>query len=652
MLRPSLISPDTLLNRARSTLALPSLPLFMISPLPVSLQDRLSSGPIVIDGPLDASLAAAGYSESPVEIYNLRQPLIIEQLHTAFINAGAEIIQSNTRGANSLTLAPFKLDDKVYEINRKGVWLARTAAVGRAWVAGTVGPVGRFLAPVGTLKPDEVRGAFTVQIQALLDGNCDLLLLKSFIDLDELEMALDAARRLSNDIPIIVQKTFPEDGSVLSTDYPHRAAQRMQRYGVIAIGSNGTVGPNRMLTIVRSVKGAAEVPLSAQPDIGIPTLVDGRPVYNATVEYVASSVRALVDAGCTIVGVDGGALPEHVRAIAEAVRGIEVGSPPVKPRKEKMGGGDESVHGAEPTAFRRELGKRPLVTVELDIPRGLEMEELYEGAAFLRTCGVDAVNISDGARARLRVNPVMISARIQERTGMECITHMACRDRTMVGLQSDLLGAHTLGVRNILAVTGDPAHIGDFPYATSVYDVDAVGLIRAARRMNEGEDLMGNPIGTPTNFLIACAVNPVADDLEREIDRLARKAEEGAMVAFTQPLFEPEALARFLDRTRSLSIPIMLGIIPLRGARHAEFLHHEVPGMTIPDHIQHRMRTAEDAMAEGVAIAVEFLESVRGMEERIGGVYIMPPHKKLEMVVEILERSGLRRTPAHADIPR
>jgi len=616
-----------------------------------TIQERIASGPIVIDGPLDASLAASGYSESPIEIYNLRHPGIIERLHSAFIDAGAEIIQSNTRQANPLTLAPYKLDDKVYEINRKGVWLARTAAVGRAWVAGTVGPVGRFLAPVGTLKPDEVRSAFTVQVQALLDGNCDLLLLKSFIDLDEMEMALAAARRLSSDIPIIAQKTFPEDGSVLSTDYPHRAAGRMQREGVIALGSNGTVGPNRMLTIVRSLAGAAGVPLSAQPDIGIPTLVDGRPVYNATVEYVADSVRALVDAGCTIVGVDGGALPEHVRAIAEAVQGKGVGAPAIKPRKERISGGDEQLSPAEPTLFRRRLGKRPLVSVELDIPRGLDMKELYEGAAFLRTCGVDAVNISDGARARLRVNPVMISARIQERTGMECITHMACRDRTMVGLQSDLLGAHTLGVRNILAVTGDPAHIGDFPYATSVYDVDAIGLIRAARRMNEGEDLMGNPIGTPTNFLIACAVNPVADDLEREIDRLARKTEEGAMVAFTQPLFEPEALAHFLDRTRSIAIPIMLGIIPLRGARHAEFLHHEVPGMTIPDHIQERMRTAGDAMAEGVAIAVEFLESVRGMEERIGGIYIMPPHKKLAMVVEILEQSGLRRTAAQTNAP-
>lgn len=592
-------------------------------------------------GSVEAVLRARGHSEHPVEVYNLKNPLLIESVISEFIDAGAGIVQSNTGAANALALAPFKLDDKVYEINRKGIWLARTAALGRAWVAGTVGPVGRFLAPVGQIRPDDAREAFAAQIHALVDGECDLLLFKSFIDIDELELALDAAAHIAPDMPIIAHKTFPEDGAVLATEYPHQIARRLNRPGVLAIGSNGTVGPNRMLGIIRSLYGATDAILSAQPDIGIPTLVDGKPVYNATTEYVASSMRNLVESGVTIVGVDGGALPEHVRAISEAISNAQVGTPKVKPRK---AGTDslETLRKVEPSRFCGNLGNRFLVTVELDIPRGLDMNDVYSGAEYLGRYGIDAVNISDGARARLRINSVIISDQIQQRTGMECITHMACRDRNMVGLQSDLMGAHLLGVRNILAVTGDPAHIGDYPYATSVYDVDAVGLIRAASRMNRGLDLMGNPMGEPTNFLIACACNPVADDLDREVRRLERKADEGAVVAFTQPLFESEALARFLDRTDHIGIPIMLGIIPLRSQRHAEFLHHELPGMKIPDETQRRMRYADDHHAEGVSIAVDFLQSISDMRRRIAGIYVMPPLGRNEMIVEILDRSGIR----------
>lgn len=606
-----------------------------------SFVDRLHGGPIVIAGPVQAVLQARGNAERPVEVYNLKNPLLIERIIGEYIDAGAGIVQSNTGAANAVALAPYKLDDKVYEINRKGVWLARTAALGRAFVAGAVGPVGRFLAPLGQIPAEAARAAFAAQIHALVDAGPDLLLFKSFIDIDELELALEAASRIAPDIPIIAHKTFPEDGSVLVTDYPHQIARRLMKPGVVAIGSNGTVGPNRMLSIIRSLYGATDAILSAQPDIGIPTLVDGRPVYNATVDYVAASARNLVAEGVTIVGVDGGALPEHIRAISDAIAAMPVGHPEIKARKARISTEDPPL-SAPPSRFRENLGERFLVTVELDIPRGLDMTEVYEGAEYLGRHGIDAVNISDGARARLRINSVIVSNEIQRRTGMECITHMACRDRNMVGLQSDLMGAHILGLRNILAVTGDPAHIGDYPYATSVYDVDAIGLIRAVSRMNHGLDLMGNPIGQATNFLIACACNPVADDLEREIRRLERKRSEGAMVAFTQPVFEATSLALFLERTEHIGIPIMLGIIPLRNPRHAEFLHYELPGMKIPEEIQRRMRNAADHYQEGVSIAVDFLRSVRQMRSRIAGIYVMPPQKRNEMIVEILDRSGVR----------
>lgn len=613
-----------------------------------SLQERLRTGPIVIDGSIEAVLRTRGHYERPIEHFNLRNPLLIEQIHCEFIDAGAEIIQSNTACANPITLGPFNLADKVYEINRKGVWVARTASLKRAFVAGTVGPIGKFLTPIGKLQPEDVRSAFLTQIKGLLDGGCDLLLLKSFIDVDELEIAMDAAREISREIDIIAQRTFPEDAAVLATDYPHQVARRLARPGVIAIGSNGTVGPQRMLGIIKSLYGATDAILSAQPDIGIPTLVDGHPVYNATIEYVASAARTLVDNGVTVIGVDGGALPEHVRAIVGAVAEAKVGVPEIKQRKKKDHAGGDDLRESAPTRFQSNLGRKLLVTVELDVPRGLDMSSVYEGAEFLMRHGIDAVNISDGARARLRMNSITISHLVQQKTGMECISHLACRDRNMVGLQSELLGAHAVGVRNILAVTGDPAQIGDYPYATSVYDLDSIGLIRALKRMNEGRDLMGNPVGERTNFMISCACNPVADDMDREVARLERKCAEGATVAFTQPVFEAGALNDFLARIEHIPIKIMLGIIPLRTPSQAEFLHHEVPGMKIPEWIQRRIRSAADPTAEGANIAVEFLQEIREtLTRRMAGIYVMPPGKRFDMVIEILERASISElTPA------
>ena len=602
------------------------------------------SRPIVLDGSMKAALRAEGYGEDPIEIYNLKNPLLIERLHGLFIDAGAEIIQANTEGGNGLTLAPYKLDDKVYEINRKGVWLARTAALGKAYVAGVVGPVGKFFAPIGQLRPGDARDAYAAQIHALLDGRCDLLILKSFIDIDDLEIALEAARHVSQDVPIIAQKTFPEDGSVLASEYPRDIARRLEAHNVAAIGSNGTVGPQRMRSIVRALRSVTNGVLSAQPDIGTPTLVDGVPVYNATTEYVARSIEKLVKGGVAIIGADGGATPEYVQAISRAVQEMEVGLPEIKPRKKKTKS-NESQPEPTPSNFGQRLGNDFLITAEVGIPRGLDMRGVFEEAEYFKKIGVDAINIFDGARARLRISPITISYLVQQQVGIECVTHLACRDRNMVGLQAELLGAHSLGLRTLLAVTGDPTHIGDYPYATSVYDVDAIGLVRALKRMNEGLDLVGNPIGGPTRFTIACAVNPVAEDMDREIARLERKVEEGAEVAFTQPVFDCDTLFPFLERIEHIPIRIMLGLSLLSGTRHAEFLHHEVPGMTIPQTIQERLRHAEEPVSEGVNVTVEFLEDIGDMPEKIAGLYIMPPNHKEFMVKELLERTGLRKIP-------
>ncbi len=604
---------------------------------PLSFKERLQQGVVVADGSVQAELVRRGLNEFPPDVYNLKNPVVVEEIHRLFVDAGAELVQTNTRFANRFALASASLSDKVYEINRKGVWIARTIALHRAYVAGVIGPTGKILAPVGTLSREMAHQAFVEQIVALIDGGADVLMFKSFIDIDELEIALAAARFVKAEIPVIALKTFPEDGSVLATHYPREVAERLAKHDVIALGSNGTVGPQRMVSIMQAI-GDCGTPLCALPDIGIPTMVKGRPVYHADPAYVSEVAVRLVEQGVSIIGADGGATYEHIKAISEATRNVVVGSKHVAHKlvEEHEKSGDTA---DTRSAFGKNISKKFLWTVELDIPRGTDIEGLVEAAKYLQQHNFDAVNISDGARARLRMNPVAISHAIQQQSGMECITHIACRDRNMVALQSDMLAAHSLGIRNILAVTGDPAHIGDFPLATSVYDIDSIGLIRTLSRMNGGRDLSGNSLRTRTQFSICCAVNPVAEDLDHEIARLAQKAAEGCEVAFSQPMFELDLVERFRERSAHIPIRFMVGVIPLRTVRHAEFLHYEVPGMTVPAAIRERMRAAgpatEAASKEGVAIAVEFLQAASKLAD---GAYLMPPFKKYEMAVEIMQR--------------
>lgn len=603
----------------------------------VLFSDHLGREPIVTDGSMAIELPRRGYSERPCDRYNLAHPVVVERIYHDFLDAGATLLQSNTLHSNRYALESSMLSARVQELNRKGVWLARTSAHSRAAVAGVVGPTGRMMRPLGPLEPSDLLSCFAEQIGALLASGADLIMLKSFIDVDELDIAINAVRSLSTDVPIIALKSFPEDGSVLAGSYPADVAARITSHGVTVLGSNGTVGPQRMLSIIQSLRSSA-VPLCAQPDIGIPTIVDGVPTYNAEPAYVAEAARRLVENGAAIIGADGGASVEHVRAIADAVRGMQIGSAPLHVKQHARVDENTSVEDSR-SAFHRGLRERFLTTVELDIPRGLDMRSVIDGAQYLKDHGIDAVNISDGARARLRMSPIAISHLVEQATGIECITHLACRDRNMVGLQSEVLGAHALGLRNILAVTGDPTHIGDFPSATSVYDVDSIGLVRALGRMNTGRDLMGNPLGERTQFCISCAVNPAAEDLEREVDRLASKAAEGAHVAFSQPIFDEDLLMTFLDRIAHIDIAFLVGIIPLRTIRHAEFLHYEVPGMMIPAWARDRMRAAgadtERATAVGIDIAVELLQRIRS---RVHGVYLMPPFKKYDIAIRILHQ--------------
>lgn len=602
-----------------------------------AFQDILGKKPIIASGSIAMELSLRDKQDIPADIWNLKDPVTIESIYRDFVDAGATLLLTNTSKSNRLALDAFSLSDKVYEINRKAVWIARTAALRKALVAGVIGPTGHFFEPIGTLTNEEAHQVFAEQAMALLDSGADMIMLSSFIDIEELIIAIQAVRAVNPDILIIALKSFPEDGTVLATSYPADIAERLMKQNVMALGSNGIVGPQRMTDILRALSGST-LPLCILPDIAIPTLLEGRPRYNAEPNYVASVAVKLVKQGASIIGADGGATVEHIRAIAKAVEHIIPGSERVDPKPSKSID-IQPIESEDQTVFAQKIGKKFLTTVEVEIPRGLDMKSVLEAATFLKEHGIDAVNVFDGARARVRISPIAASQLITSQTGMECITHIACRDRNMVGLQSDLIGAYTLGIKNILAVTGDPTTIGDYPFATSVYDVDSIGLCRALNRMNQGLDLIGNALGRATQFTIACAANPCADDLTVEIKRLRKKVEEGAIIAFTQPIFDMETLLPFLERIKDLNIAIMLGIIPLRSARHADFLHYEVPGMIVPQWVRDAMQQAgNDAGEIGLNIAIDFLKQAK---EHVQGVYIMPPAKRYDMAIDMCKRSGI-----------
>ncbi len=601
-------------------------------------RERIKEGPIVGDGAMGTLLDLHGFDELPHEIQNIKNPDIVEKIHREYIAAGSEIIETNTFSANRLRLSQFHLQDHLKDINLRGTEIARRAAGDDVYVAGSVGPTGMLLEPIGKIKRQQARDAFREQIELLVQGGVDLIMLETFVSVQELDEALEVAKELT-DIPIVAQKAFAEDGAILSGSFPIDVINHLIEQGADVVGANCTVGPQRMFTIIRNAQKDGVV-LSAQPAAGIPTLLNGRSIYHTTPAYLAAYAKELVESGVTLVGACCGSTPDHIRAIAESVRGLKVGKPApraaVKSREHERSEPEQRYHveAARWSKFSRNVGKKFMTTVELDIPRGLDMSAVYEGAQFCLERKIDAVNITEGARARLRMSSIAISFQIQQRVGIEAMCHRATRDHNLIGLQAELLGAYALGIRNILCITGDPAGIGDYPQSTSVFDVDAPGLIRAARSMNNGTDVMGNSIGEPTSFYIACAANPSADNLDLEIAKLERKAEAGADIFFTQPLFEMKTLEHFLKRIEHLKIPVMLGIIPLRGHKHADFLHNEVPGMVIPDKIRETMRTAgTEAAKVGVKLSMEFIKEARGC---VAGIYMMPPFQKYHIVDDLL----------------
>ena len=605
--------------------------------------ERLKEGVIVCDGAMGTTLDLIGFTELPREILNIKEPGIIETIHREFIEAGAEIIETNTFQANRIRLSTYHLEDKTKELNEAAIRIAKKAAGDNVYVAGAIGPTGKIFEPIGKLKREEAKDVFKEQIEYMIAGGVDLLMFETFVSLNELDDAIDAAKEIiGNDLPIVAQKTFPEDGSILSGDFPLEVTRHLMDKKVDVIGANCTVGPQRMFSLIKSMYKEGVI-LSAQPAAGIPTLLDGRSVYSASPGYLAIYAKQLLEAGVTLIGACCGSTPDHIRAISKVVKEFKNKIPEIKEESKpqvKIGGTKlkqvirERHKEIKYSDFKNNIGKKFLITSELDVPRGMDMASVVKGAYYLKEIGLDAVNITDGARARFRMNPFALSYEVQSKVDIETITHFTCRDRNIIGLQSDLLGAYSLGVKNILAVTGDPANVGDYPLATSVFDTDSVGLLKMMSSMNEGIDIMNNGISGKTNFLLACGVNPVGASLNKEIEKLERKIDGGAEIAFTQPIYKIETLETFLNKIAHLKIPIMLGVLPLRSFKHAEFLHNEIPGIHIPQDIRKKIFQSEKQAETGVDLSKEFLLEAKKM---VAGAYLMPPFQKYEVVAQLME---------------
>ena len=613
--------------------------------MPADLLARLKQFPVLCDGAMGTLLYAKGvFINRCYDELNLSQPDLIRGIHHEYLQAGAEIIETNTFGANSFRLARHSLADKVRDINRAGVRVAREAAKSfDVWVAGSVGPLGTRIEPLGKTSFQEARDAFRAQIEALAEGGADLIILETFGYLEEIRQALLAIKDVSAKLPIVAQVTIDEDGNCLDGSDPETFAPKLAEWGADVIGCNCSVGPVAMLEAIERVRAMTSLPLAAQPNAGIPRSVEGRNIYLCSPEYMASYARKFVAAGVRVVGGCCGTTPDHIRNMKSALR--------VGEARGRTGAAHASGSQTTPVAvpavpletrspIGAKLARGEFVTmVEIVPPKGTDIRKELEGASFLKSVGVDAVNIPDSPRASARMSNQALSLLIQRDVGIDAILHYTCRDRNVLCIQSDLLGAAAVGIRNLICITGDPPKMGNYPDATAVFDVDAIGLVNIVHNLNRGLDLGGNPIGTGTGFVIGVGANPGLTDLDEEIRRFEYKVQAGAEYAVTQPVFDMRLLENFLRRIEHCRIPVIAGIWPLVSVRNAEFMKNELR-VSVPDAILERMARAQNpeaARGEGVAIAREMLIAARQI---VQGAQISAPQGRYSSAVDVLEALG------------
>jgi methionine synthase / methylenetetrahydrofolate reductase(NADPH) len=612
--------------------------------------DAIAQRVLVCDGAMGTMLYAKGiFLNRSFDELNLTKPDLVADVHQAYVRAGADVIETNTFGANRIKLSAFGLSDQVHAINVQGAKIARHAARDQVYVAGAIGPLGIRIEPWGKTGVDEAEEFFREQARGLVEGGVDLFVLETFRDVNEIGAAIRAVRSVC-DLPIVAQVTTEDDGNSLDGAAPEAFVPELQRLGAHVVGLNCSVGPAAMLETIERMAHVATVTLSAQPNAGRPREIEGRNIYLCSPEYMASYARRFIDNGVRLVGGCCGTTPEHIRHIKAAVRALASSEQAAGvPRSTATGRQAaqaaplaEPVARAEKSRMANGLARGAfVVSVEIVPPRGFRADALVEQARQLRIHGVDLVNIPDGPRAGARMSALSAAVLVQQQAGVETILHYACRDRNLVGMQSDLLGAHSMGVRNLLLITGDPPQVGDYPDATGVFDVDSIGLTNMVRVLNSGTDIGGQSIGAPTAFHIGVALNPAALDPDEELRRFEYKVKAGAEFAITQLVFDAHVLAEFLRRVEAFRIPVLAALAPLESLRHTEFMANEIPGVRVPDAIVERMRRADGngrAAAEGLAIAREIAAEIRPL---VQGVQISTAGESIESALGVMEAVGV-----------
>ena len=604
-------------------------------------RERLAGEIIVFDGGMGTYLYEKGtFINSCFEELNLSNPSLVAGIHAEYRDAGADVIETNTFGANRFKLAAFGLEDRVESINCEGARLAREAAGDGILVAGSVGPLDLPLEPLGRLSFEDARGAFAEQIRGLVKGGVDLIIVETFAHVPEIVQALRAARVVAGDLPVIAQVSVGEDGRLLGGASLESFVEAIAGESPDVVGFNCSVGPKSMLEAVERLRSLSRLPLSAQPNAGLPATVGGRKIYMSSPEYLAEYAKRFIHSGAAIVGGCCGTRPEHIRAIRRAVRALN----PVKRYDElRIGSGADAPSSVQPVALAAKsalgakLARGDFVRiVELVSPKGQSAEAQIGKGRILKALGIDAINIPDGPRASARMSALALAAIMQREVGVETVLHYACRDRNVIGMQADLLGAAALGIRNVLAITGDPPKLGAYPDASAVFDIDSIGLVHLLARLNRGLDLAGNPIGLPTAMCVGVGVNPGAMDLDEELRRLELKIAGGAEFMITQPVFDLRVFETFKRRIEDLRIPLICGIWPLVSLRNAEFMNNEVPGAHVADEIMERMRnapTGEEGFEVGIAVARETLAALEG---EVDGVQLAAPLGRVEGIGRIL----------------
>jgi len=620
--------------------------------------DIFANRSVLADGAMGTVLYSRGiFINRCYDELNLSDPSLILSIHEDYLQAGAEILETNTFGANRFRLTRHGLAEKVAEINAAGVRLARQAVdhlkdkqAADAWVAGSVGPIGVRLEPLGKTGLDEARAAFAEQISALAGAGADMLIIETMPALNEAREALVAAREMAPELPVLVMVTVDDESNCLDGSSPEQAAALLTEWGAGAIGVNCSTGPATVLTALEAMRKATNLPLAAMPNAGMPRAVEGRNIYLCSPEYMASFARKAIAAGAQIVGGCCGTTPNHIRAMRSAMRAIDAQS------RVESAGATPVLNTETPPA---PLGRRSLIgsriengefvtLVEIVPPKGINCAREIDGARLLAGLGVNAINVPDSPRASARMSAQSLCIQIQQHTSIETILHYTCRDRNILSIQSDLLGASSIGLHNILCLTGDPPKLGNYPDATAVFDVDAIGLVNIVHRLNHGLDIGANSIGASTNLTIGVAANPGVPDIENELRRFRYKVEAGAEYAITQPVFDLRLLEVFLERIREFRIPVIAGIWPLTSLRNAEFMKNDLR-VSMPEEIMLRMAQADTpdaARKEGVIIAQEMLEAVRPL---VQGVQVSAPFGRYAVAAEVIANVLPKPEPCTAE---